>query len=54
MIRILLLAWLRWCRDVAVDELRLFQARCDVGSAYLANTLIHINTLNRRIAELEA
>lgn len=52
--RLLYLAWLRWCRDTATDELRLFQARCDVGSAYLANTLIHINTLERRIAALEA
>lgn len=52
--RRLYLAWLRWCRDVALDELHLFQARCDVGSAYLANTLIHINTLERRIAALEA
>jgi len=53
-IRLIALAWLRWCRDVALDELRQFQARCDVGSAYLANTLIHINTLERRIQALEA
>jgi hypothetical protein len=53
-IRRLRIAWLRWCRDTAAEELRLFQARCDVGSAYLANTLIHINTLERRIAALEA
>ena len=53
MIRRARIAWLRWCRDVAADELREFQSRCDVGSAYLTNVLIHINTLERRIAELE-
>jgi len=44
--------WLTWCRDVAADELRTFQARCDVGSTYLANVITHINTLERQIAAL--
>ncbi len=51
--RWLRIRWLTWCRDVAVDELIAFQARCDVGSAYLANVIVYINTLDRQIAELE-
>lgn len=51
--RLIKLAWLRWCRDVAVEELKLFQLSSVVGSAYLVNTMTHINTLERRIAELE-
>lgn len=54
MIRRIRITWLRWCRDVAVDELRTFQARCEVGSAYLTNVMTHINALDKRIAALES
>lgn len=54
MIRRLRIAWLRWCRDTAADELRQFQARFDVGPEYLVGVMRHINSLNSRIAALEA
>lgn len=44
--------WHRWCLSVAREELATFQARFDVGPQYLCNMMIHINNLERRIAEL--
>lgn len=54
MIRRIRIAWLRWCRDTAAEELRLFQARCDVGPVYLVNVMRHINHIDSRLAALEA
>jgi hypothetical protein len=53
-IRRIRIAWLRWCRDAALEELQLFQARFDVGPLYLVNVMRHANHLNSRIAALEA
>jgi hypothetical protein len=46
--------WLSWKLQTALDELRTFQARFDVGPLYLVNVMRHVAHLEDQIAALRA
>ena len=45
--------WAKWRLSCATEESSAFQARSDVGSLYLVNTMQHINHLWAEIQRLQ-
>jgi hypothetical protein len=53
-VRLLYLAWLRWCRDNAACELDTHWMRADAEPVALVHVMRRRNHLNSRVAALEA